>query len=67
MYAVKVIFMTSYGNYRGICELLEVMKVDMANFEVKQSRPVVEEHSATYEKNQFMKLLKADPSRRPLL
>lgn len=46
---------------RGICELLEVMKIDMANFEVKQTRPIIEEHSAVYERNQFFKILKNDP------
>lgn len=37
------------------------MKVDMANFEVRQSRPIIEEHSAVYERNQFFKILKSDP------
>uniref|UniRef100_A0A0N5A7J7 T-complex 11 like 2 n=1 Tax=Syphacia muris TaxID=451379 RepID=A0A0N5A7J7_9BILA len=47
---------------RGSCELLEIMKVDMANFEMKQNRAFIEDHSAVYERNQFLKLLEKDPS-----
>lgn len=46
---------------RGVCELLDVMKLDMANFFVQVNRSVVEKHSAEYEKSQFMKLLDKNP------
>lgn len=46
---------------RGICEVIELMKVDMANFYVRISRSVVEQHSADYERTQFMKLLEKNP------
>uniref|UniRef100_F1L0Q4 T-complex protein 11-like protein 1 n=1 Tax=Ascaris suum TaxID=6253 RepID=F1L0Q4_ASCSU len=49
---------------RSTCELLEVMKVDMANFYLKQNRPVIEAYSAEYELEQFMKVMDADPDLR---
>lgn len=46
---------------RGVCELLDLMKLDMANFFVQINRSIVEEHSAEYERSQFMKLLDKNP------
>ncbi|KAL3994301.1 T-complex protein 11 family protein [Acanthocheilonema viteae] len=46
---------------RGVCELLDLMKLDMANFFVQVNRSVVEKHSAEYERTQFMKLLDKNP------
>uniref|UniRef100_A0AAF5PWF6 T-complex protein 11 n=1 Tax=Wuchereria bancrofti TaxID=6293 RepID=A0AAF5PWF6_WUCBA len=46
---------------RGVCELLDLMKLDMANFFVQINRSAVEKHSAEYERRQFMKLLDKNP------
>ncbi|VIO93537.1 T-complex protein 11 containing protein [Brugia malayi] len=46
---------------RGVCELLDLMKLDMANFFVQINRSAVEKHSAEYERKQFMKLLDKSP------
>ncbi|EJD76432.1 hypothetical protein LOAG_16612 [Loa loa] len=46
---------------RGLCELLDLMKLDMANFFVQVNRSVVEKHSAEYERTQFTKLLDRNP------
>lgn len=35
--------------------------MDMANFYLKQNRPVIEAYSAEYELEQFMKVMDADP------
>ncbi|VDK66314.1 unnamed protein product [Onchocerca ochengi] len=45
----------------GICELLDLMKLDMANFFMQVNRSVLEEHSAEYERRQFMMLLEKNP------
>ncbi|VDO40469.1 unnamed protein product [Onchocerca flexuosa] len=45
----------------GICELLDLMKLDMANFFMQVNRSVLEEHSAEYERTQFMMLLDKNP------
>ncbi|VDN01583.1 unnamed protein product [Thelazia callipaeda] len=46
---------------RGVFDLLELMRVDMANFVVQCNRPALKEYSAEYERIQFMKLLEKDP------
>ncbi|CAG9533905.1 unnamed protein product, partial [Cercopithifilaria johnstoni] len=46
---------------RGVCELLDLMKLDMANFFVQVNRSIVEKHSSEYERTQFMKLLDKNP------
>uniref|UniRef100_A0A0R3S0H3 T-complex protein 11-like protein 1 n=1 Tax=Elaeophora elaphi TaxID=1147741 RepID=A0A0R3S0H3_9BILA len=45
----------------GVCELLDLMKLDMANFFVQVNRSIVEKHSSEYERTQFMKLLEKNP------
>ncbi|VDK69345.1 unnamed protein product [Litomosoides sigmodontis] len=46
---------------RGVCEILDLMKLDMANFFVQVNRSVVEKHSSEYERTQFMSLLEKNP------
>ncbi|VDN26147.1 unnamed protein product [Gongylonema pulchrum] len=46
---------------RGICDVIEIMKVDMANFYVNSNRSVVEQHSIEYERMQFAKILQRNP------
>lgn len=46
---------------RGISELLDVMKLDMANFYLHINRSVVEQYSSEYERSQFMKLIQNNP------
>ncbi|MFH4975463.1 hypothetical protein AB6A40_002172 [Gnathostoma spinigerum] len=47
---------------RGICEITDVMKIDMANYTVRLHRSIIEEHSAEYEREAFLKILDMDPS-----
>ncbi|MCP9261604.1 hypothetical protein DINM_004952 [Dirofilaria immitis] len=46
---------------KGVCELLDLMKLDMANFFMQFNRSVLEKHSAEYERTQFMMLLGKNP------
>ena len=39
--------------FRGIMDLLEQMKLDMANFTIQQVRPVIVSQSVEYEKLKF--------------
>lgn len=50
--------------FRGIFELLDVMKDDMANFSLTQNRAVVEEYSQKLERDQFLEYLKRFPGKR---
>jgi len=45
------------GLFRGIMDLLEVMKLDMANFTIQQVRPVIVSQSVEYEKKKFQEFL----------
>lgn len=45
------------GLFKGIMELLEVMKLDMANFTIQQVRPVIVSQSVEYEKKKFQEFL----------
>ncbi|XP_053204042.1 uncharacterized protein LOC128388639 [Panonychus citri] len=44
--------------FRGIMELLDEMRLDMANFLVQQIRPQVLQQSVTYERKKFTEFLK---------
>ncbi|KAI1303004.1 T-complex protein 11-like protein 1 [Halotydeus destructor] len=43
--------------FRGIMELLEVMKLDMANFTIQQMRPHIQQQSIDYERKKFQEFL----------
>jgi len=45
--------------FRGIMELLEQMKLDMANFTIQQVRPVIVSQSVTYEQLKFREWVEA--------
>ena len=45
-------------SFREIFAVLEVLKMDMANFTIQQIRPFVQQQSVDYEKNKFAELLK---------
>jgi hypothetical protein len=45
------------GLFRGIMELLEQMKLDMANFTIQQVRPVIVSQSVEYERTKFKEFL----------
>jgi len=45
------------GLFRGIMDLLEMMKLDMANFTIQQVRPVIVSQSVEYEKIKFQDFL----------
>lgn len=45
------------GLFKGIMDLLEQMKLDMANFTIQQVRPVIVSQSVDYEKTKFKEFL----------
>uniref|UniRef100_A0A6G1S8W4 T-complex protein 11-like protein 1 n=1 Tax=Aceria tosichella TaxID=561515 RepID=A0A6G1S8W4_9ACAR len=44
--------------YRGIMELLELMRLDFANFTLNQYKPHIKAHSQDYEREKFTEILK---------
>src|SRR5687767_9280351 len=47
---------------RGIMELLEVMRLDMANFTITQMRPHIQQQSVEYERKKFREFLESQSS-----
>lgn len=47
--------------YKGIFETLELMKIDMANFTIRMSRPHIAACSVEYERKKFEDYLKITP------
>ena len=47
---------------RGIFELLDVMKLDMANFHIQQMRPHIQLKSIQYERQKFQEFLESQSS-----
>ncbi|XP_014662644.1 PREDICTED: T-complex protein 11-like protein 1 isoform X2 [Priapulus caudatus] len=47
--------------YRGILEMIEHMKLDMANFTLQQLRPTIQQHSVEYERVKFQEFLDTHP------
>jgi hypothetical protein len=43
---------------RGIFEVLDLMKMDMANFTIQQIRPYLQQQSAEYERDKFNEFIK---------
>lgn len=48
--------------FRGTFELIDAMKIDMANFTLVSMRPVIEKHSAEYERKKFDEFLAINPN-----
>ncbi|RWS30740.1 T-complex protein 11-like protein 1 [Leptotrombidium deliense] len=46
--------------FRGIMELLDVMKLDLANFAIKQVRPHILMHSVKYEQEKFKEFVETN-------
>ncbi|KAI1730319.1 t-complex protein 11 domain-containing protein [Ditylenchus destructor] len=46
--------------FKGVFELVEFMKIDMANFAVSQNRGTIESYSAEIEREEFMKVIQLD-------
>lgn len=44
--------------YRGIMEMLELMRLDFANFTLNQFKPHIKAHSQDYEREKFTEILK---------
>lgn len=42
---------------RGIMEVLSLMKLDMANFNIRQYRPLLQQQAVAYEKATFEKFM----------
>jgi PREDICTED: similar to testis-specific protein pbs13 (t-complex 11 ) len=55
-------FCMFYFIFRGIMELLDLMKLDMANFLVKKYRPHILQKSVSYEKEKFIQFLELQTS-----
>ncbi len=45
-------------SFRKVFEVLELMKLDMANFTLLQARPLIQQHAAEYERAKFEEFLK---------
>jgi hypothetical protein len=43
--------------YRGIMEVLSLMKLDMANFNIRHYRPLLQQQAVAYEKSTFDKFM----------
>jgi hypothetical protein len=43
--------------FRGIMEVLSLMKLDMANFNIRQYRPLLQQQAIAYEKSTFDKFM----------
>jgi len=52
--------------FKGLFELVEHMRVDMANFAVRQNRGTIESYSEQIEREEFMKVLSIDKGMDPL-
>jgi hypothetical protein len=52
-----VIFSLSFN--RQIFEVLDLMKMDMANFTIQQIRPYCQQQSVEYERQKFQDFLKS--------
>ncbi|TSQ92653.1 T-complex protein 11-like protein 1 [Bagarius yarrelli] len=48
--------------FRSIFEVLDKMKIDMANFAVRSLRPHLLQHSVEYERNKFQEFLNKQPN-----
>ena len=44
--------------HREIFEVLDLMKMDMANFTIQQIRPYIQQQSVEYERKKFQEFLK---------
>ena len=44
--------------FRKVFEVLELMKLDMANFTLQQARPLIQQHAVEYERAKFEDFLK---------
>ena len=45
-------------SFREIFEVLDLMKMDMANFTIQQIRPYIQQQSVEYERKKFLEFLK---------
>jgi hypothetical protein len=43
--------------FRSIMEVLSLMKLDMANFNIRQYRPLLQQQAVAYEKSTFEKFM----------
>uniref|UniRef100_A0A7E4ZRY3 T-complex protein 11-like protein 1 n=1 Tax=Panagrellus redivivus TaxID=6233 RepID=A0A7E4ZRY3_PANRE len=49
------------ATFRGIFEFVELMKLDLANYNVSLNRSTIEQYAAEYEREEFFKVLQIDP------
>lgn len=64
MFTLQVSSSKSFAlsSFRAIFSVLDLMKVDMANFAVSSIRPHLMEQSVEYERKKFQELLEKQPS-----
>lgn len=55
------------GFFRGIFNLMDIMKNDLTNYAISKNRAAVEEYSAKFEYKEFLKYLDKFPGDAPLL
>lgn len=55
--------MIHYLHLRAIFSVLDLMKVDMANFAVSSIRPHLMQQSVEYERSKFQEFLEKQPSK----
>ena len=44
--------------FRQVFEVIDLMKLDMANFTLQQARPLIQQHAVEYERAKFEDFLK---------
>lgn len=66
MYSVSLYLLGSSLPLRAIFSVLDLMKVDMANFAVSSIRPHLMQQSVEYERSKFQEFLEKQPSRQTL-
>lgn len=55
--------MNTLLSYREIFEVLDLMRMDMANFTIQQIRPYIQQQSVDYEKKKFEEFLQKQQRR----
>ena len=53
------LYSVAFLNTRAIFEVLDLMKMDMANFTIQQIRPYCQQQSVEYERKKFLDFLKS--------
>ena len=63
VYVFKTTCKDYFSLYRGIMEMLELLKLDMANYTIQQMRPYIQQQVVAYEQKKFQELLDTQKGR----